>query len=46
MYDRSACKVVLFADYVNLFVRLKQKASGFPRECQTGQQTTKVRLYC
>ena len=35
MYDRSACKGGLFADYVNLFVKLKQEASGFPRECQT-----------
>ena len=36
----------LFADYVNLFVKLKQEASGFSRECQTEQQTTKVKLYC
>ena len=28
----------LFADYVNLFLKLKQEASGFPRECQNEQQ--------
>jgi hypothetical protein len=38
MYDRSAYKVGLFADYVNLFLKLKQEASGFPRECQNEQQ--------
>ena len=38
MYDRSACKGGLFADYVNLFLKLKQEASGFPRECQNEQQ--------
>ena len=38
MYDRSACKVGLFADYVSLFLKLKQESSGFPRECQNEQQ--------
>jgi hypothetical protein len=42
MYDRSACKGGggggLLADYVNLFLKLKQEVSGFPRECQNEQQ--------
>lgn len=38
MHDRSAGKAGLFADYINLFLKLKQKASGFPREYQTEQQ--------
>jgi hypothetical protein len=28
----------LLADYVNLFLKLKQEVSGFPRECQNEQQ--------
>ena len=28
----------ILADYVNLFLKLKQEVSGFPRECQNEQQ--------
>lgn len=38
MYDKSTGKGGLFAGYVNLFLKLKQEASGFPPECQTEQQ--------
>ena len=35
MYDKTTGKGGLFADYVNLFLKLKQQASGFPNECVT-----------
>lgn len=38
MYNRETGKGGLFADYVNLFLKFKQEASGFPPECNTEQQ--------
>ncbi|CAC5406995.1 unnamed protein product [Mytilus coruscus] len=38
IYDRQTGKGGLFDGYVNLFLKLKQEASGFPSECETEQQ--------
>lgn len=38
MYNRFTGEGGLFDAYVNLFLKLKQEASGFPEECQTDQQ--------
>ena len=37
-YDRKKGNGGLFAGYVNLFLKLKQEASGFPNECQTEEE--------
>lgn len=41
MYDISKGKGGLFAEYVNLFLKLKQQASGFPSGCETYEQKMK-----
>lgn len=41
MYDISKGKGRLFAEYVNLFLKLKQQASGFPSGCETYEQKMK-----
>lgn len=38
IYDRSTGKGGLFYGYVNLFLKLKQEASGFPEDCDTDQK--------
>ncbi|CAC5412403.1 unnamed protein product [Mytilus coruscus] len=38
IYDRQTEKGGLFDGYVNLFLKLKEEASGFPSECETEQQ--------
>ena len=38
VYDRTTGERRLFTDYVNLFLKLKQEASGFPEECVTDQE--------
>ncbi|CAG2238521.1 unnamed protein product [Mytilus edulis] len=37
-YDRKTGTGGLFAGYVNMFLKLKQEASGFPQECQTEEE--------
>lgn len=37
IYDKISGKGGLFANYVNLFLKLKQEASGFPAECKTDE---------
>lgn len=37
-YDRTTGSGGLFSGYVNLFLKFKQEASGFPAECQTDEQ--------
>ncbi|KAK3107691.1 hypothetical protein FSP39_020035 [Pinctada imbricata] len=34
-YDVESCEGGLFAQYVNMFLKIKQEASGFPSECNT-----------
>lgn len=34
-YDVESCKGGLFTQYVNMFLKIKQEASGFPAECVT-----------
>ncbi|CAC5421904.1 unnamed protein product [Mytilus coruscus] len=38
MYDRLTGEGGLFDGYVNMFLKFKQEATGFPEECQTDQQ--------
>ena len=37
-YDRKTGTGGLFAGYVNMFLKLKQEASGFPNECETEEE--------
>ena len=34
----SESKVGLFADYINLFLKIKTEASGYPPDCETDEQ--------
>ncbi|CAC5376469.1 unnamed protein product [Mytilus coruscus] len=38
VYDKFTGQGGLFAQYVNMFLKLKQQASGFPNECETDEQ--------
>lgn len=40
-YDSENGDGGLFTDYVNMFLKLKQEASGFPEECKTEEQKRK-----
>ena len=37
-YDKSTKNGGLFASYVNTFLKIKQEASGWPKECETEEQ--------
>ena len=37
-YDRSTGKGGLFTEYVNMFLKIKQEASGFPFNCNTDSE--------
>lgn len=40
-YDVESCEGGLFAQYVNMFLKIKQEASGFPTECNTEETKRK-----
>ena len=45
-YDKATGQGDLFADYVNMFLKIKQQASGFPSDCVTEcQKQEYIRLY-
>jgi hypothetical protein len=45
-YDVESCEGGLFAQYVNMFLKIKQEASGFPAECNTEEAKRKyIREY-
>jgi len=37
-YDKSTKNGGLFASYVNTFLKIKQEASGWPKECETEEK--------
>jgi len=37
-YDKSTKNGGLFASYVNTFLKIKQEASRWPKECETEEQ--------
>lgn len=38
MWYFSRSSTELFADYVNTFLKIKQEASGYPKDCTTEEQ--------
>lgn len=45
-YDRETHSGGLFTDYVQMFLKIKQEASGFPSHCQTEEEKREyIRLY-
>ena len=45
-YDPVTGKGGLFTDYVNMFLKIKQEASGFPDSCKTEEQKREyIRMY-
>lgn len=45
-YDKETNTGGLFTEYVQMFLKLKQESSGFPKECVTEQQKREyIRLY-
>ncbi|VDI47708.1 Hypothetical predicted protein [Mytilus galloprovincialis] len=45
-YDKEMKSGGLFSDYVQLFLKIKQESSGFPKECKTEEQKQEyIRLY-
>ncbi|XP_063435835.1 uncharacterized protein LOC134716758 [Mytilus trossulus] len=45
-YDKNTNSGGLFTDYVQLFLKIKQEASGFPPHCQTEEDKREyIRLY-
>ena len=45
-YDKKSNDGGLFTDYVQMFLKIKQESSGFPKDCKTEEDKIEyIRLY-